>query len=122
MANSIIAHNLSSPATRYYDQATFYRSLEALVTSSPSFSAPYNLSYITTQIDSLLHPNGTFVSWDHTDHQLDNIRVASSILFLYTTTSPSDTERRGRYKAALDFLYDQLVNKQKRDAEGGVLA
>ncbi|EAA27201.1 glycoside hydrolase family 105 protein [Neurospora crassa] len=120
MANSIIARNLSSPATRYYDQATFYRSLEAIVTSSsPSFSAQYYLSYITTQIDSLLHPNGTFVSWDHTDHQLDNIRVGSTILFLYTTTSPSDTERRGRYKVALDFLYDQLVNKQKRNAEGG---
>ncbi|KAK3343272.1 putative cell wall glycosyl hydrolase YteR [Neurospora tetraspora] len=123
MANSIITRNLSSPATRYYDQATFYRSLEAIVvahqnsSNSSSFS-PY-LSHITTQIDSLLHPNGTFISWDYNDHQLDNIRVASSILFLYTSIPPSNTPQRTKYKAALDFLYDQLVNKQKRNPEGG---
>lgn len=123
MADSIITRNLSSPATRYYDQATFYRSLEAIVTSSSSNStnstvSPY-LSYITSQISSLLNPNGTFLSWDRIDHQLDNIRIASSILFLYTATPPSSISVKNKYKTALDFLYDQLVTKQKRNAEGG---
>ncbi|KAH7635427.1 hypothetical protein B0T09DRAFT_317225 [Sordaria sp. MPI-SDFR-AT-0083] len=123
MANSIISRNLSSSATRYYDQATFYRSLETIYNSSSSSpSTQQYLDHVTTQISTLFTPNGTSISWDHADHQLDNIRIASSILFLYTQTPAQEsgaTKTKTKYRAALDFLFDQLVNKQKRNPEGG---
>ncbi|KAK0610635.1 glycosyl hydrolase [Bombardia bombarda] len=108
MADSMIAHGVT--ATRWYDVATFHRSIEMVynATSSPTY-----LKYLISQIDAILHTNGSIKDWDLTDHQLDNIRVGAVILNLYTLNPLP------KYKTALDFLHDQLVNKQKRTPSGG---
>ncbi|KAK3314207.1 putative cell wall glycosyl hydrolase YteR [Apodospora peruviana] len=109
MADSMIAHGVSP--TRWYNEAFFSRAIEA-VYSATSLST-YRL-FITSQIDGILNSDGSIRGWE-SDHQLDNIRVGSAILYLYTLTGSSNQ----KYKTAADFLYDQLVNQQKRTASGG---
>ncbi|KAK4183851.1 glycosyl hydrolase [Podospora australis] len=111
MADSIISYNIV-PQTRWYTEATFYRGIEAVYnhTASPTY-----LSYLTTQIDAILTSNGSIKGWDFADHQLDNIRIGSTILYLYTVSAPKNP----RYKAAIDFLHDRLLNHQNRTPSGG---
>ncbi|KAK3376203.1 putative cell wall glycosyl hydrolase YteR [Lasiosphaeria ovina] len=112
MADSTITRGVE--ATRWYTEATFYRGVEAA--HNASGDARY-LSFLGAQIDGILQRNGSFRAYDLTDHQLDNMRIGAAILYLYTTaTEPSG---RARYRAAADFLYDQLVHRQKRTASGG---
>ncbi|KAK3319858.1 putative cell wall glycosyl hydrolase YteR [Cercophora scortea] len=110
MADSMIAHPGAVPATRYYGEATFYRGIEAVYNATGDSS--YR-TYLISQMDAILTANGSFRAWDYADHQLDNIRVGSVLLYLYSLT------HEAKYKSAVDFLYDQLVNKQKRTASGG---
>ncbi|KAK0668377.1 glycosyl hydrolase [Cercophora samala] len=112
LTDSIISYNIV-PKTRWYTEATFYYAVEAVHnrTSSPTY-----LSYLTSQLDPLLHPgNGSFVSWDYADHQLDNLRIGSPLLHLHTRF-PSLPRR---YRRALDFLHDRLLRHQKRTPSGG---
>ncbi|KAK3367610.1 putative cell wall glycosyl hydrolase YteR [Podospora didyma] len=108
MTDSMIAHGVS--ATRWYTEATFYRGVEAAhnISGLRTYQA-----FLASQIDSILAPNGSFRSWDFQDHQLDNIRIGSAILYLYTL------DPQPKYRAAADFLYDQLVHHQKRTPSGG---
>ncbi|KAK3689712.1 putative cell wall glycosyl hydrolase YteR [Podospora appendiculata] len=110
MADSMIARPGAVPATRYYGEATFYRGVEAVYNATGDSS--YR-SYLISQMDAILTANGSFRSWDYADHQLDNIRVGSVLLYLHSLTHDA------KYKAAADFLHDQLVNKQKRTPSGG---
>ncbi|KAK3989054.1 glycosyl hydrolase [Cladorrhinum sp. PSN332] len=110
LADSIISTNLV-PQTRWYTEATFYRGLEAVYNHTSS--AQY-LSFLTSQIDPIILPNGTLKGWDYNDHQLDNIRVGSTILYLHTLY-PSVP----KYRAAADFLHGRLLNHQKRTPSGG---
>ncbi|KAK4171999.1 glycosyl hydrolase [Triangularia setosa] len=109
LTDSIISYNIV-PKSRWYTEATFYYGVEAVHnhTSSPAY-----LSYLVSQADPILTPNGSFVSWDFKDHQLDNIRIGSPLLYLYTQTS------NVRYRSAIDFLHDRLLNHQKRTPAGG---
>ncbi|KAK3346330.1 putative cell wall glycosyl hydrolase YteR [Lasiosphaeria hispida] len=108
MTDSLITRGV--PATRWYTEATFYRGVEAVanLTADPSYH-----SFLTTSVDTLLLANGTFRGWDYKDHQLDNIRVGSTLLYLHTRTQSP------KYAAAASFLHNQLVVQQKRTPSGG---
>ncbi|KAK4222304.1 glycosyl hydrolase [Podospora fimiseda] len=110
LADSIISANLV-PQTRWYTEATFYRGLES-VYNHTSFQK--YLDFIIAQIDAIILPNGSLKGWDYNDHQLDNIRVGSTILYLHTLFPSIQI-----YRAAADFLHDQLLNHQKRTPSGG---
>jgi rhamnogalacturonyl hydrolase YesR len=116
MAESIIA--LGVQPTRWYTEATFYRGLEALHnhTSSPSHLS--YTSYLTSQIDAILTPEGAFTTWSTSEHNLDDIRIGETILFLYTQLPPGSPQA-ARYRTALDFLHTQLTQHQRRTPSGG---
>lgn len=101
--------------TRWYNEAFFSNAIFALYNATSNHQY---LTYLTTQADAILFPNGSIKGWDLADHQLDNIRVGSVFLALYSQVT-GDNGARARYKSAADFLYDQLVNKQKRTPSGG---
>ncbi|GAB1316918.1 Glycosyl hydrolase family 88 [Madurella fahalii] len=119
MADSMIA--LGVEPTRWYSEATFYRGIEALQnhtsSSHSSPSSPSYYAYLTNQISAILTPTGAFTTWNFSDHQLDNIRIGATILYLYTQT-PSPTEK-AQYKTALDFLHTRLTQHQRRTPSGG---
>ena len=108
MTDSFITRGVTP--TRWYTEATFYRGVEAV--ANLTGNATYT-DFLAKSIDALLLPNGTFRSWDYNDHQLDNIRVGSTVLYLYGLTGAA------RYRAAADFLHEQLVVRQRRTASGG---
>jgi len=114
MTDSAIARGITP--TRFYDTATFYRGIESVYNATAN--ATYR-SFLTSQIDAILTANGSFRSWDYNDHQLDSIRIGSVMLYLYTSTTDDNPQQKQRYKNAADFLYDQLVNKQKKTPSGG---
>lgn len=107
IADSMIA--ISITPTRYYTQATFYRGVEFVYNKTQD--SKYS-SFLISQLDAVLTSNGSFVDWDYASHQLDNIRVGETLLFLYGATGNI------RYKNAADFLRDQ-INQQKRTVSGG---
>ncbi|KAK5651842.1 hypothetical protein OQA88_11611 [Cercophora sp. LCS_1] len=108
MADSLITRGVAP--TRWYTEATFYRSLESLTnyTSQSTY-----LTHLTTSLSTVFPASGIPTNWDYTDHQLDHIRVGSTLLFLATRTADP------RYKLAADFLHTQLVQHQKRTVSGG---
>ncbi|KAK4465024.1 glycosyl hydrolase [Cladorrhinum samala] len=119
LADSIISANLV-PQTRWYSEATFYRGLEAVHNHT---SDPKYLDFLTAQIDAVLTPIGDggvapLKGWDYTDHQLDNIRVGSTILYLHTLSPGKESEAAKKYKAAAGFLHGQLTTQYKRTASG----
>lgn len=107
MVDSMIAIGITP--TRYYTQATFYRGVELVYNKTQD--TRYS-SFLTSQLDAVLTSNGSFVDWDYTSHQLDNIRVGETLLFLYGATGDV------KYKNAADFLRHQ-INQQKRTVSGG---
>ncbi|KAK1753717.1 glycosyl hydrolase [Echria macrotheca] len=118
MADSQIARGVTP--TRWYTEATFYRGVEAV--ANLTSNATY-LTFLTQSINAILSPNTTsssppFKGWDLTDHQLDNIRIGSPILFLLQTTH-SPNPRQQQLHAAATFLHTQLVQSQPRTASGG---
>lgn len=107
MTDSMIAIGITP--TRLYTQATFYRGVEFVYNRTED--AKYK-SFLIAQLDSVLTPNGSFTDWDYTSHQLDNIRIGETLLFLYGATGDE------KYKNATDFLHQQL-GEQKRTVSGG---
>jgi len=108
MTSSFITHGV--PPSRWYTEATFYRAVEAVAnhTSLPTYN-----SFLTTSVSSILTPSGPLLNWSSTDHQLDHIRIGSTLLYLYTLTSSP------LYLSALSFLHNELTAVQKRTPSGG---
>jgi len=107
MADSQIKRGVAP--TRYYAEATFYRGVEAVynLTGKETYK-----TYIASQVDAVLTANGSFRAWDFKDHQLDNIRIGATLLFLYLSTGQT------KYRTAATFLRGQL-DVQKRTRSGG---
>jgi rhamnogalacturonyl hydrolase YesR len=107
MADSMISRGVTP--TRYYAEATYHRGIEAV------FNLTQNVSYLTylkTQVDAVLDADGNLKGWNATDHQLDNIKIGSNLIFLYQATGSS------RYRRAASFLHRQL-DSQERTRSGG---
>ncbi|KAK4443217.1 glycosyl hydrolase [Podospora aff. communis PSN243] len=112
MTDSFITRGV--PPTRWYTEATFYRGVEAVANHTTTLPNAY-LDFLTTSLDAVLTPSGLPRNWDTTDHQLDHIRIGSTLLYLHTTTHP----QKPRYRTAVDFLHAQLTTAQKRTPSGG---
>lgn len=107
MADSFIERGLE--ADRYYDTAVFYRALEYV------YNKTDNATYydtIKSSIDSIILPNNTLNEWDYSEHDLDDIRVGTTILYLWLS------EGDEKYKATADWLKDWL-DIQARNPLGG---
>lgn len=107
LADSFIERGIE--ADRYYDTAVFYRALEFV------YNKTGNASYYDTikeSVDSIILPNNTLTQWNYSEHDLDDVRVGTTLLFLYNTDGDE------KYKATADFLKHWL-DIQKRNPLGG---
>ena len=103
MADSFLARGLE--ADRYYDTAVFYRALEYV------YNKTANATYqdtIRSSVDSIILPNNTLNNWNYSEHDLDDIRVGTTLLYLYLS------EGDEKYRETADFLKDWL-DVQKRN-------
>ena len=109
MTDSFITRGVTPQ--RWYTEATFYRGVEAVanLTNNNTYQ-----TFLRTSLDAVLTSSGLPRSWDNADHQLDHIRIGSTLIYLYTTTTPSD-----KYRAAITFLHKELTTRQKRTPSGG---
>lgn len=73
---------------------------------------PKDYSYIRNAIDPFLGPDGTLVTYNAEENQLDNILLGRQLLLLYRTTHDP------RYSKAAAVLYRQLMH-QPRTPSGG---
>lgn len=107
MADSFIARGIE--ADRYYDTAVFYRALEFV------YNKTGNASYydtIQTSVDGIILPNNTLTQWNYSEHDLDDIRVGTTLLYLYNTDGDE------KYKATADFLKDWLDIQARNPLQG----
>jgi len=116
MADSFITRGV--PPQRWYTEATFYRGIEAVANLSGPLPNPYH-TYLQTSLDSVLTSTGALRDWDTKDHQLDHIRIGSTLMYLYTTSPSPSPERSQKYLSAISFLHTELVQHQKRTVSGG---
>ncbi|GAB7366770.1 hypothetical protein MBLNU230_g0724t1 [Neophaeotheca triangularis] len=117
MADSMVNRGIEGPEWDsrgyHYTNAVFYRGLEYAYNKT---NDPKYLSEITTHIDQLLTPNGTFISWNRepgAQKSLDDILIGNSVLFLHQL-HPNNTA----YTGAADFLHTFLL-EQSRTPSGG---
>lgn len=107
MADSFIERGIE--ADRYYYTAVFYRALEFV------YNKTGNTTYhdtIKTSVDSIILPNNTLNHWNYSEHDLDDVRVGTTLLYLY------QSEGDEKYKATADWLKDWL-DIQARNPLGG---
>lgn len=107
LADSFIARGIE--ADRYYDTAVFYRALE-FVCNKTGNATYYDT--IKASVDSIILPNNTLTQWNYSEHDLDDVRVGTTLLYLY------ESEGEEKYKATADFLKDWL-DIQARNPLGG---
>lgn len=101
MVDSII--NRGHEPGRHYTDAVFYRGVEYVYNKT---GEDKYLDYLQTSLDSILSPNGTFITWNRSpgaQKSLDDIRIGETLLFLHQM-EPNNT----RYLGAVEFLKDFL--------------
>ncbi|KAF2087472.1 glycoside hydrolase family 105 protein [Saccharata proteae CBS 121410] len=106
MADSQIAHGVE--AARTYQDAVFYRGVEMVynVTSNPAY-----LNFLTSQLDTIVSPNGSIADYPSDLDSLDDIRFGTILLDMYALTNKTS------YKLAASLLRQQL-NTHPRTDEG----
>lgn len=107
MADSFVERGIE--ADRYYDTAVFYRALEYV------YNKTENRTYydvIKQSVDSIILPNNTLNQWNYSEHDLDDVRVGTTLLYLY------NSEGDEKYKETAEFLKNWL-DIQARNELGG---
>ncbi|KAF4549167.1 Hypothetical protein D9617_23g005820 [Elsinoe fawcettii] len=99
------------PTNNRYENAVFYRAVEL---ASAAQSNPSYLTWLKTQVDKSVTPNGTLIGYPMYPFSLDDVRIGTILLDL-AQRYPDET----RYVTAAQTLRNQLNKQGVRTPLGG---